>query len=193
VERSHALALGLCCALALVGCAGGTGGAPDSPTGTATAAPPPATVTYVVRAGPVPAEFASLTLRPRAVFVTDAADLGPCYPAAYGGPYEPTITPLPTPAGDRVRTRSYEVVVTDLDGPRTLTVEAPASARGHALLAAEARATHRNGSTVGEIRGATTTELAEFEGRPVDGARHGVTVRVDAHDDRRYDYRSDGS
>lgn len=53
----------------------------------------------MVESGTIPSEFASLTAQIQPVFVEDPADLGPCYPEIYDGPYKPTITPIRTPTG----------------------------------------------------------------------------------------------
>jgi hypothetical protein len=76
----------------------------------------------------------------------------------------------------------------DRDGERSLgEVTAPGRFdAGHALIATNATATYRNGSTVTGMRGASGKRVRVAEGRP-DG-RHRVTLAVAAYDDRAYDY-----
>jgi hypothetical protein len=184
----------------LGGCLGGPG-SPDAPTdgspadagdtttspGSVTTPTENATVEYAVRAGDLPDAVASAEVTLQVVFVTDTADLGPCYPEVFSGPYRPTITPLPPPAGECYRSETVTLDLADLNGERSLTFAGPASAEGHALLLANATLRDADGSAMLSVRGARDTELASVEESP-GGGPHVVEIRVDAYDDREYDY-----
>lgn len=185
-------------AIAVGGCTtiDSTDDGPGSPTGTATDTesptptdatdtPDPATVEYVVESGSVPAEFASLTASIRPVFVENTADLGPCYPEIYQGPYAPTITPIQTPAG-----ACYPADADDVDlaarETRTMDATAPASAEGHALLATAVVGTD-DGEAITAIKGTGGVRLIEAASPP--SGAYGVEVGVEAADaDADYDY-----
>lgn len=167
-------------------------GSPTDPYRTTTPAgstptPEPASVEYVVRAGEVPDEFASVTVTFRVVLVDRPTDLGPCYPEVFTGPYKPSITPLATPAGDCRRSDAIAVDLTEVDGERSLGSFEARSARGHALIVADVRATYANGTTVAGIRGTGGLELVRSERRP-DGS-YGVEVGLEPAEERLdYDY-----
>jgi hypothetical protein len=182
---------------ALAGCLGGPGAAtspeqsPGDASPTDAAASPTATgnatAEYVVRAGDLPDEFAAAEVTLQVVFVESAADLGPCYPEVFTGPYRPTITPVPPPEGACYRSETVTLDLAALDGERSLTFEGPASAEGQALLLTNATLRDANGAAVLDVRGATDTDLVTVEAAPGDGP-HGVEVRVDSYDDREYGY-----
>lgn len=144
-------------------------------------------VEYVVRAGEIPDEFESVTVTLQVVFAEDAADLGPCYPEVFEGPYKPTITPLATPRGDCHRTDPISVDLAAMDGERSLNRTGPASATSHALVLTDVSATHRNGTAVTAIRGSGGAELSESPDSP--GGVHGVELGIGpAREDVDYDY-----
>jgi hypothetical protein len=191
-------ALPLVLVVLLAGCAAPIAGSPNTgeptdsaaPTATATATttPQPVGVEYVVRAGSVPDDFESVTVTLQVVFVERAADMGPCWRETFSGPYEPTITPIAPPSGECHRSETVTVDLTELDGERSLErVTAPGRfAAGHALIATNATATYRNGTTVTGMRGSSDELVTTAEGRP-SGQRR-VTLSVAAYDDRPYDY-----
>ncbi|MFC7195570.1 hypothetical protein ACFQL4_14625 [Halosimplex aquaticum] len=178
----------------------------DSPTPTATKTPgsvpstalptqtqsaptsEPTSVEYVVRAGDIPDEFASVEVTFRVVFVDKLRDLGPCYPDVFSGPYKPTLTPLPTPTGECHESQSVTVDVTEVSGERSLgNFSAPGSTSGHALIATEVEATHTNGTAVTTIYGTGGAELIRSDERP--SGPYGVEIGFDpAPDGRDYDY-----
>jgi len=157
-------------------------------TSTSTAIPQPVGVEYVVRAGSIPAEFESVTVTFRVVFVERTADMGPCWRETFSGPYEPTVTPIPPPSGECYRSETVTVDLTDLDGERSLgRLTAPGRfAAGQALIATNTTATYRNGTSVTGMRGASDKLVTAVEGRP-SGQRR-VTLSVATYDDRPYDY-----
>lgn len=201
VRRTSALvgSLLLVVSSVLGGCLGGPASPTDRPASPSETAEPPtdsptptdapenATVEYVLRAGDLPGAVASGTVTLQVVFVENAADLGPCYPEVFSGPYRPTVTPLPPPEGACHRSETVTLDLAGLDGERSLTFEGPASAEGHALLLTNATLRSANGSTVSGVRGASDTDLATVEESP-GGGPYGVEIRVDAYDDRSYDY-----
>lgn len=198
VRRTPALALAVLLVVASVlgGCLGGPGSPTDRPASPSDTAesptstdPPPenATVEYVLRAGDLPEAVASGTVTLQVVFVEDAADLGPCYPEVFTGPYRPTITPIPPPEGACYRSETTTLDLAELGEERSLAFEGPASAEGHALLLTNATLRGANGTSLANVRGATDTDLATVEERP-GGGPYGVEIRVDAYDDRSYDY-----
>ena len=147
--------------------------AESSPTATADGAP----VEYVVRAGEIPDEFGSVTVTLQVYFVEDTDDLGPCYPDVFSGPYEPTITPLPTPAGHCHSSEPLSVDLTEIDGEHSLgNVTAPSQASGHAVIATDVEATHRNGTSITATKGASGAELMRSE-NPPDGP-YGVELGI---------------
>ncbi|MFB6169353.1 MAG: hypothetical protein ABEJ43_10990 [Haloferacaceae archaeon] len=166
---------------------GGTPTAPASPTDTTDAPPETTAVEYAVSAGDLPDETATARVTLRVVFVETTADLGPCYPGAFTGPYRPTITPIPPPDGECHRSEAVTVSLANLTGERSLTFEGAASAEGHALLLTNATVRYANGTRVANLRGASTTELAAVAESPGEGP-YAVEIRIDAYDDRRYDY-----
>ena len=167
--------------------AGPTDSASATPTAT-TPTPEPVAVEYAVSAGSIPDEFESVTVSLQVVFVERAADMGPCWRGTFTGPYEPTITPIAPPSGECYRSEAITVDLTDLDGERSLgRASAPGRfAAGHALIATNATATYRNGTTVTEMRGASGKRVRVVEGAPAGPYR--VTLSVDAYDDRPYAY-----
>jgi hypothetical protein len=193
-------ALPLVLVVLLAGCAAPISGPPDTaeptdsatatetPTATITTTPQPVGVEYVVRAGTIPDAFESVTVTFQVVFVERAEDMGPCWRETFGGPYEPTITPIAPPSGECRRSESVTVDLTDLDGERSLgRLTAPGRfAAGHALIATNTTATYRNGTTVTGMRGASDKLVTTVEGRP-SGQRR-VTLSIEAYDDRPYDY-----
>ncbi|ESS05428.1 MAG: hypothetical protein A07HB70_02472 [uncultured archaeon A07HB70] len=150
-------------------------------------AQPAGSVAYAVRAGSFPGGVASATVRLQVVFAEDTDDLGPCYPGAFRGPYEPTITPIPPPSGECHRTETVTLTLTP-GAERTVgPFDAPAGTAGYALLLTDATVRSENGATVAGVRGTTTTDLAETAARP-DDERQSVELRIEAYDDRSYDY-----
>lgn len=143
-------------------------------------------VEYVVRAGPIPDDFASLTTTVQPVFVEDAGDLGPCYPEVYLGPYAPTITPIRTPAGECRRGDAVDLDLATMEG-LTIETTAPATAEGHALLATAVVGTDEDGEEITAIKGTGGVRLIEDESPP--SGAYGVEVGVEAAEpDADYDY-----
>lgn len=184
--RTRAGAL-LVAAVVLAGCAGGTGGSGGTDPAPTSPAQPAGSVTYDVRAGSFPDGVASATVRLQVVLVEDTDDLGPCYPGVFRGPYEPTVTPIPPPSGECHRTETVTLALTP-GAERTVgPFDAPPGTAGYALVLANATVRAENGSTVAGVRGTTTSDLAETAARP-DGERQRVELRIEAYDDRSYDY-----
>jgi hypothetical protein len=191
-------ALPLVLAVLLAGCTAPMAGAPDGaePTGSAsttatattTTTPRPVGVEYVVRAGSLPDEFESATVTLQVVFVERAGDVGPCWRGTFGGPYEPTITPIRMPEGDCYRSETVTMDLTDVEDGRSLgELTAPGRfTAGHALLVTNATATYRNGTTVTGMRGATGKRVRVVEGIP--GGPSRVTLSIAAYEDRPYRY-----
>ncbi len=144
-------------------------------------------VTYAVRPGPVPDEFASLNVTIRVLFVENGEEIGPCSPDLNRGPYKPTPTPLPRPDGECATTET--VTVDLLDGEQSLgPYTPPAWTSGHALLVTEVTATLDNGTTVTAIKGTGGAGVLTSTDAPADD-RNAVQVGVEAADaDLAYDY-----
>jgi hypothetical protein len=165
-----------------------------TPTATATPASPstptstPVSVEYALRVGAMPDEFASVTATMRVVFVERPDDMGPCWRETYGGPYEPTVTPIRMPSGECHRSDPVTVDLTEVDGERSLgRFTAPGRfGAGHAMLVTDVTATYPNGTAVSGIRGATGTRANVVPGTP--SGRYGVTLGVESYRDRPYDY-----
>lgn len=162
-----------------------TGTAPNTDPGTAS--PDGTAVEYVVRPGEIPDGVASVTVTLQAVFVTDTADLGPCYPEVFSGPYKPTITPLRTPSGECLRSEPVTIDLAATEGDRPVEVTAPARAEGHAVIVTEITATRENGTEVTGIKGTGGVELLAIAERPE--GRYGVGIGLErAPDGAPYDY-----
>lgn len=156
-------------------------------TGTGTPSPDGTAVEYVIRPGEIPDDVSSVAVTLQAVFVTDTADLGPCYPEVFSGPYKPTITPLRTPSGECLRSEPVTIDLAATEGDRPVEVTAPARAEGHALLVTEITATRENGSDVDGIKGTGGVDLLAISERPE--GRYGVEIGLERVDtDAPYDY-----
>lgn len=154
---------------------------------TGTASPGGTTVEYVVRPGEIPDGVASVTVTLQAVFVTDTADLGPCYPEVFSGPYKPTITPLRTPSGECLRSEPVTIDLAATEDDRPVEVTAPARARGHALVVTEITATRENGTDVTGIKGTGGVDVLAIPERPE--GRYGVEIGLErVENDAAYDY-----
>jgi len=135
-------------------------------------------VEYVLRAGTVPDAFASATVTLRIVFVDRTADLGPCYPGVFSGPYKPTLTPLPAPAGECHSSERVGVDLTGIGGERSLgRATAPGSASGHALVLDTIDATDRDGDAIDGIYGVGGLELLGSPDPP-DGP-YGIEIGIE--------------
>lgn len=172
--------------LGLAGCLGTNREA--SPTETATESPEPVLVEYVLRAGRVPAAFESTSLTLQAVFVDGTEDLGPCYPETIEGPYKPTATPVPTPAGRCHRSDPTEIDITAIDDEESLgPFTAPGTTSGHALIATRVVGRNEADEIINEIKGTGGARLIE-EAAPPSGP-YGVELGIEeAPDDRSYEY-----
>lgn len=162
----------------------------NTPTDTTPTDTPPAgpetTVSYVLRSGPVPDGFASATATVRAVVVEDERDLGPCYPTVYEGPYKPTITPIATPRGACHPGDPVEVDLVASD-ETSIEVRAPATARGHALVATRVVGTDRDGEAITAIKGTGGVILLEEASLPT--GPYGVEMGIEpGPDEADYDY-----
>lgn len=168
VRRTSALSIValLVAVSALGGCLGGPRSPVDGPASQTSSDAPPenTTVEYVLRAGDLPESVASGTVTVRVVFVENAVDLGPCYPEALGGPYRPTVTPLPPPEGACHRSETRTLDLAALGGERSVTFEGPASAEGHALVLMDAALRGANGTSVANVRGATDRAMTDVNG-----------------------------
>lgn len=145
-------------------------------------------VEYVVRAGSIPETFSAVEITFQAVFVEQPTDLGSCYPDVFTGPYQPTLTPLPTPAGECTRSTPVTVDLADLAGPTSLgSATAPASTSGHALIATDVTVRRDNGSRVESVKNIGGAELIRSP-KPPDG-RYGLEVEIrSVAEERDYDY-----
>lgn len=204
LSRRQSLTLVLAASLLTTGCLAGAPATPDgeSPTvsdtesdrppstdgdGTATTPGDGRTVEYAVRAGEIPDEFRSVRVTLQVVFVTDTDDFGPCYPEIFTGPYEPTITPLPTPAGECYRSETVTVDLADLDGERSVSATVPDDAVGYALLVTDVAAVDRNGTEVTTIKGIGGREV--FTSSSLSDGPRTATIGIGPADpDARYDY-----
>lgn len=159
-----------------------------TPTDAPTPTEEPTTVEYRIRPGSTPDEFASVRVTFQVVFVDDERDLGSCYPDVFVGPYKPTITPLPTPAGECHTSEPLTLDLIELTGERSLgNYTAPGSTSGHALVVTDVEATYQNGTAVQTINGMGGAELIRSSTRPV--GPYGVQVGIEpAPDGRSYDY-----
>ncbi|MEF8884281.1 MAG: hypothetical protein V5A44_04055 [Haloarculaceae archaeon] len=136
----------------------GTGTATRAATtapGTAGPTPTPAdfAVEYLVTGGSFPDAFQSVTVEFEVAFAQRADDLDYCIGGLFSGKYEPTATPLPTPAGDCRSVSGITVNLTGLDGTRSLgPFVAPGRFDGaHALVATDFVAVYENGTRVTDI------------------------------------------
>lgn len=186
-------------AVALAGCAAvapdasptrdGEPTATATPTGTSPTPDGNVSVEYVVRAGDLPDELRSVTVKVQVVLAERASDMGPCWGEAFTGPYQPTPTPVATPSGDCYRSASVDFGLSDGedDGSR-IWVAAPGSFdAGHGLVVTDVQATYRNGTTTAAIRGTGGHLARSVRGRP-DGS-HGVELALEpAPADAGYDY-----
>lgn len=145
-------------------------------------------INYVIRSGSIPDEFSSVYVTARVVFVDQPADLGPCYPRVFSGPYKPTLTPISTPSGECHRSVPVTVDLTDMTGERSLgNFTAPRTTSGHALLITDLRVERHNGTTVKSIRNIGGAELIRSS-NPPEGP-YGVELTIETvTDDRSYDY-----
>ena len=175
----------------LAGCAAPTDGPTPTPTETTAApteTPTPIGTEYVVSAGSVPGEIRSVEVTLQVVFVERAGDVGPCWQETFGGPYEPTVTPVAPPRGECYRTEPVTLNLTAMDGERSLgRLTAPGRFdAGHALLVTNATATYENGTAVTTMRGAGGKRVSVVEGSPA--GPYQVRLSVEAYRDRPYDY-----
>lgn len=155
---------------------------------TTTAVSDPAGVEYVVRAGAVPDDIASVSITLQVVFVDRRDDVGPCWRETFSGPYKPTVTPIRPPSGDCHRSEPITLDPADIDGERSLgRVTAPGRFDGgHALLVTNVTATHANGTVVDGIR--VDKRVSVVEGAPAGPYRVRLSVSSYRGSDRPYDY-----
>ncbi|WP_251328922.1 hypothetical protein [Haloplanus pelagicus] len=189
-------ALVVALSLVLAGCAGlapeasptNTPTVTPTTTNTPTATSAPVDVEYVVRAGAIPDDVRSVTVTLQVVFVERSEDMGPCWRETFTGPYKPTPTPIAPPVGDCHRSESVTLDLTEVDDGRSLgRITAPGRFdAGHALIVTNVTATHRNGTAVTGIRGASGKRAAVVSGRPA--GRHRVTLALESYTDRDYDH-----
>lgn len=145
-------------------------------------------IDYVIRAESIPDEFTSVLITLQVVFVEQPSDLGNCYPEVFSGPYKPTITPLPTPAGQCTHANPVTIdLARTRNGASLGNVTAPESTSGHALIATEIAVKRENGSIVESVKNMGGAELIRSP-NPPDGP-YGVNVGIQpVAEDREYDY-----
>lgn len=190
MERT-ALALLVALSLVSAGCFGqAPDAAPTDPSPGSPSATPTGNVSveYRVTAGDLPAEFRSVNVTLRVVFVEDGGDIPACWRETFRGPYKPTPTPVATPTGGCHWSAPVTVDLTDVSGSRSLgPFTAPGSyAAGHGLIVTEIGATDRNGSSVSGIRGTGGHVANVVRGRS--DTPLGVELAVESYRDRPYDY-----
>jgi len=155
---------------------------------TSTATPDPVGVEYTVRAGTVADEIDSVSVTLRVVFVERRGDMGPCWRETFGGPYEPTVTPIAPPSGDCHRSEPITLDPTDPDGERSLgRMTAPGRFdAGHAVVVTNVTATDANGTAVDGLR--VDERASVVEGAPA--GPYGVRLSITSYrgEDRPYDY-----
>lgn len=177
----------LICCVVLAGCLGGPGAVTPPGTGDApspTAANPPPTggevaVEYVIRAGAIPASVRHVYVD-LAVYLAERPD--DVYPCTSDAPllnnrYDPTPTPLRTPAG---RCAAFDLSRIDLAGPNgSRTVERVAVNRriagAHTLVVHDVTIVLENGSTASRVHDTDFRALTE---RSAPTGSYGVEISV---------------
>ncbi len=177
------LVLGL---VVTAGCVGSPG--TGTPTEPSPASPgTPASVEYVIAAGEIPASFAYVNVTMQAVFVETTADLGPCYPEIYEGPYKPTITPLATPTRECHRSAPVTIDLTTTEHATLGPLAVPDSVTGHALVLTGIEAELATESGPAGIKGSGGTDLIAEPTRP--SGQYGIQIGINTTDgDAPYDY-----
>lgn len=142
--------------IALAGCVGAPGAGtatdatPDSRPGT-TATGEPAVVEYVVRAGPLPDTVRHVYVEFAVYFAERPDDLVPCTDGAplMDNRYDPTPTPVRTPAGQCASADLGRVDLVALESPRSLGELAVNGSvdGGHTLVVHDVTIVLQNGST----------------------------------------------
>lgn len=186
-----AIAVLLCC-VAVTGCIGSPGPGAGTPTpdpGTSETPTEPTTgvtpttgesvsVEYVVRAGSI-AETVAHVHVDFAVYVAERpGDVYACTDDAplYDNQYDPTPTPLPTPAGQCERFDVPEVDLASLDGERSLgEFDVDATYSGHTLVVHDVTVVLENGTTASSVYDTDFRAVTEEE--PPSGT-YGVEIGV---------------
>lgn len=171
------------------GCVGSPGTGPSTEPSPASPSTPDS-VEYVIAAGDIPDSLVQVNVTVQAVFVETSADLGPCYPEIYEGPFKPTITPLPTPTGDCHRSEPLTIDLTTTPRATLGPLEVPESAAGHALVLTGIEAKSANASATPGIKGSGGADLIAEPTRPTgtDGIQIGINATVG---DAAYEYYLD--
>lgn len=196
--------------LLVAGCLGVSGvGSPTAtpaeptatPTGTATATPtatPPETprptravASYAVHPGPVAEGVAHVYVAFALYLAERPEDVHACTDDAplMDNRYDPTPTPLPTPAGECRRVDAERVDLAALEGPRTLVrVETAGETAAHSLVVHDVTVVLENGTTARRVH--DTDFRAMTERQPPNGSyavELGVVDRGSAGPDWRFE------
>lgn len=177
----------------VAGCLGAPGaGTPASGSETPTASPTQATPTegetvsveYVVRRSSMADSIAHVYVDFAVYFVQHPEDIHACTNGAplFDNEYDPTPTPLPTPAGQCKRFEVSRVDVAALDGPQSLgefTANRTYSG-GHTLVVHDVTVVLENGTTASNVY--DTDFRAVTERTPPSGT-HGIEFTVTDYED----------
>lgn len=188
---SRLLLAGVIAAVAAAGCvgvpgAGGPGTATGTPTPSATTASTgePVSVEYVVRKGSIADGVAHVYVDFAVYFASTPDDVYPCTDEAplYDNQYDPTPTPVRTPAGLCKRFDVQRVDIAALDGPRSLgefTADGTYDG-GHTLVVHDVTVELENGTTVDDVY---DTDFRAVTERTAPSGSYGVTFTVTDHAD----------
>ncbi|MFB6200723.1 MAG: hypothetical protein ABEI98_01805 [Halorhabdus sp.] len=141
----------------------------------ATSTSPADSVVYHITGSAAPDELKAATATVRIVLAERGTDLGPCWADVYRGPYQPTITPIATPAGTCHRSDAVAIDLTDTN--RTVSTPVPDDSSGHAFVVTDIRVTLPNGTVTAAIRDTGGQEVHVVDGQPNDSYR--VTLRLE--------------
>lgn len=180
--------LALVCCLVLAGCLGGPGavaspGTPEGPSPTAAGEPTTAggevAVEYVVRTGDLPASVRHVSVELAVYFAERPEDVYPCTDDAplMDNRYDPTPTPLRTPAGRCVAVDLGRIDLAGPNGSRTLNRVAVnrSLAGAHTLVVHDVTVVLENGSAAERVH---DTDFRAITERAAPRGRYGVEISV---------------
>jgi hypothetical protein len=165
----------------LAGCVDRFSGGDASPTDSVTATPRPGQVSveYVLRAGQIPDDVAHVNVDLAVYLAERPDDIESCTAGAplSDNRYDPTPTPLPTPAGQCTSFTVDEVDVAALDSPRLLgPFEASATySGGHTLVVHDVTVVLDDGTTVSDVY---DTDFRAVTERATPAGTYGVEIGV---------------